>query len=364
MKARRFALVVLLAAAGGYGAYRVAGSVSRSAERAEALRLAGQRDYGTAIPLLKKALERVPDDAEVLRSLMESLVATNAGTEEIAPLLDRWCALQPSEPQPFVLRMRVRYRKNETDGAYEDAREILHIDPSNREARLLCARILRHYGRFEEARDECLVMLEGGALRDQNSRDWVGVMTVLAMIYVDQGENKKAAQILDALLARQPIAPDLPLFRAEVHLKLSEFTDAIPLLEMTSRSPNLDIRQNALSKLVVAYTGAERAEDARRASARLATFHEALNALAEIDARPKSWEARLAAARALLAADLPDRAAEVLDSAAAALGPHPSAPPLLAECHERLGSAPKATGPRGQADSGPNPSRPLPRSAP
>ena len=70
-------------------------------DRAEGLRAAEAGRFDEAEPLLRRALERAPDDVELLKALAPDLVAAGRLTEA-EPFLSRWAALRADDVERYA----------------------------------------------------------------------------------------------------------------------------------------------------------------------------------------------------------------------------------------------------------------------
>src|SRR5207248_9167040 len=79
-------------------------------ERAEGLAAARLGRFRDAEPSLRHALERDPEDVEVIQTLARGLLGTGRYAEAELPL-GRWCILRPDDAKPFKSRMDARHHR-------------------------------------------------------------------------------------------------------------------------------------------------------------------------------------------------------------------------------------------------------------
>src|SRR5438445_586874 len=102
--APRWLLVLALLAVAGIGALFGLRSYLASLEREGGLRLSEQGKFGAAEAILKRAVERNPRDAEVVRALALGYYSTGRDLDA-ETYLARWCELQPSQSEPHQRRV-------------------------------------------------------------------------------------------------------------------------------------------------------------------------------------------------------------------------------------------------------------------
>src|SRR5260370_3465547 len=140
---RRLLLVMLLvvaAASAALGSFAWARHHARQ-EREEGVRAAHSGRFADAEPLLRRTLERTPDDLDALRALALGYLGCGQ-LEEAEHHLSRWCALRPGDAEPFKHRMEERHRRSRTAPnaaeqqrlmreAVADGRQALQLDPDD-----------------------------------------------------------------------------------------------------------------------------------------------------------------------------------------------------------------------------------------
>jgi predicted Zn-dependent protease len=202
-------------------------------DRREARRLAQQGRLADAEPLLRRVLERNPDDLEAIRTLARGYHGADQ-LAEAEPYLTRWCDLRPNEAEPYRLRLDVRHKRaaqTETraekqrllEEALADGQRALQLEPDNDPVAQEVIWLLLSVGRFEEAERECRRGLDR-----QPNQPWLCFL--LARAYHGQGANAEAQKFLDPLVRDQPRFADGLLLRAILYREAGQPAEAIPLL--------------------------------------------------------------------------------------------------------------------------------------
>src|SRR5205823_584021 len=110
---------------------------------------------------------------------------------EVEPYLDRLCAARPDDPAPFRLRLDLRRKIGDREGALADARRVLELAPDDRDTRLAAAVLAVELGRYEPAEQDL------AALIASSPADRVKLGTVLARAYFDAGDYPRAEAALE-----------------------------------------------------------------------------------------------------------------------------------------------------------------------
>lgn len=176
---------------GGLGIW----AITTSADRQAGLEMARAGSFTKAEPLLLKALDRDPNDAEVVEELAKGYTDTNSDRAE--ELLTRWVTLRPDDSTAIKARMAFYTRHKQTEKAAADARRLVELEPSNVEARRALLKADFDAGHFAEAEEHCRALLEA------DPRD-PGLRADLAQIRNARGDSAGAAAILDQLIAENP----------------------------------------------------------------------------------------------------------------------------------------------------------------
>jgi tetratricopeptide (TPR) repeat protein len=324
-------LLLTALAAGAYWAYR---DISRSAERAEALRLASERQDREAIPKLERALERSPDDVEVLAALVECMAnVPSYNVDDLLPLLNRWCRLAPDDHLPHLKRMNAMLALDRNEEALRDAQVVLRVRPDQYEVRCVAARLLRDLGRYEEAGRECEILL---ATDSPFQRE---ILFLQATVFNDRGDYESARKVADQILAGAPDYPAALMLRGEAAFRLGNYEEATGYLRKASGSRVFIIRRNALQKLGDSLRLLGKKEEAQEVLNRLLTLQDAFRAKEDAKSDPTDRGLQLRAARALLASDFPGEASSILEALLRSSGPDKEVENLLVACREKISRA-------------------------
>ncbi len=231
-------------------------------------RLVQQGRFALAEPLLRRSLERNPNDLEALRLLGRGY--HDAGQlAEAEPYLTRWCDLRPSEAEPFRLRLDVQHKRVTQVSTQAERQRLLEEalaagqralelepdhDPVAQEVIWLCLST----GRFEEAERGCRRCLDR-----QPGHPWL--LYLLAKALYGQGANAEAQKILDPIVRDQPGFADGLLLRAILYREANQPDQAIPLLRQVLALGRG--HQEALYHLSLALASTGQTEEAQRVMA-------------------------------------------------------------------------------------------------
>jgi predicted Zn-dependent protease len=310
-RTRRWQWVVFVAGllalgAGGWYFWREWQAMSEARRGIELVRV--QR-YADALPILRKAYERSPRDISVVANLVQALIASGSLATGVEPILSRWCELEPDNPEPFKLRLDAWNKVGDRGRALADGLRVLELEPENDAVRKNVAWLLILAERFDEAERECLRCLE-------KDPDNAALLLLYAQVPYQRGVRARAAERLDALLARHPtFAPALAL-RGTLYNDANppEYSKAIPLLrQAAAESPDLQVQQSARYQLSRALRGAGRADEADQVLAELRRIQEADRLSADSLQQPDNLAMQVRAAQALLEAGRTDEGLRLLD---------------------------------------------------
>ncbi len=273
-------LLVLSAAAAAVHFVREA---TARAERGDGLRLARRGQFRDAEPLLRRALDRSPADAEVVRALAIGTLST-ADVAAAEAALAHWCELCPDDVESFQSRMRFRHgqaraataaseRQRLLELAAADGRRVLELAPSRDSVAGELVWLLLRTGRLDEA-DRLCRRCRARAPRD----GWL--IYLQAKICHDRGAGREAQELLDGLLRDEPGLREEPRFaralllRAELHLEAGAADQAVPLFrQVLVLDPAL--RADVLYPLALALARTGEVEEAKRLSAEVQQANEA-----------------------------------------------------------------------------------------
>jgi tetratricopeptide (TPR) repeat protein len=350
---RRLAVLLLLAvvATGAAAVSFLWHRYQAQQERAEGLRAAHSGHFDDAEPLLRRALERNPDDRDLVKAL--ALGHVGAGQFAEAELhLSRWCAFRPDDAEPFKQRMVVRHHRARAAGnaadqqrmmaeAAADGQRALQLDPDDGPVAQEVIWLLVQVGRFEEADQLCR-----RCLKQQPDDLWLTYL--LAKIGHARGASADAGALLDALLQRHLQFTPVLLLRAVLYNEAGEWDKAVPLLRQVL-ALDRDHPKEARYQLSLALARTGQAEEAQRLMAQVQKDN--LDALLASPHDPDAVGVKLQRADACLGAGSEEEAFRLL---APLLEPAPGSAPahaLLADYYERKGQPERAAEHRRRADN-------------
>jgi predicted Zn-dependent protease len=277
------------------------------ADRREALRSAERGDFSTAEPMLKRVIERHPDDGAVARALALGYLSADR-LVEAEPYFERWCAARPGDPEPYTQRIGLWLRWSRLENVVDDARRVVELEPDNRKLRQQLPRWLLILGRFPEAEQECRRFLS----------TWPGdpwVLLIQAMLDQRQGRQAAATAIVDKLVRDYTDFPEAYLLRGTLYLDADQPDEAIPWLKRAAGTTGPP-RREALYELSLALARTGRTEEAERvmAEARLLQEQEHLRELvrASKNERPDSIQVQVRLAEETLNAGQSERGLRLL----------------------------------------------------
>jgi tetratricopeptide (TPR) repeat protein len=329
VRLRRLAVLLAVVGAAAVAGWYGVRTWNRSAERDAALELARSGRADEAVPALKRCLDRDPDDPEVLRALVETLTRTDTLVAEVEPYLDRWCALQPDDPEPFRQRADLRFRLGRREDALADARRVLELAPGDHATRQRAAGLAVELGQHELAERELTTLLTSSGLPKED------VGTRLAVAYWTAGDHARSQEALDRYAPPGTNRPPAEALRGALHYQAGRYDRAADALRGADGWPPQEQRF-ALYYLALSLERLGRADEAKRAFDRLAALTRAERFTADAAQRADDLPAQVKAARANLDAGQPREAAALLEQALRRLGDDADAWTALAECYARL----------------------------
>jgi predicted Zn-dependent protease len=312
-------------------------------ERFEALRLAGSYNFDTAQLLLRRLHERHPQDVEIIRALAVGYLDARQ-LAEAQTFLDRWCALQPQEAQPYRRRLDLWMKQQKVTAAIADAEHILQLEPDDFEVRQLLAQLLLMDGRYEQAEKEGLLCLR----KQPNS---VKLWYLLASAYRGQHSTAQAVDFADRVVRAAPgFAAGLKL-RAELYLDAEQLEPALRLLQQAAATPGAD-GLPALHLLGMVLARAGREEEARKAQTEM-HWRRALVIWSEDEHRDDNAALQERVVEALLGAGKTDEAVRFLTDIMQRNPRSSGTYLLLATCYDKQGQPERAAECRRKAGSTP-----------
>jgi predicted Zn-dependent protease len=287
----RFVLVssgllgVTLALLWGWLAYR-----SRL-ERAEALNLFQAGRFPEAEPLLRRTLERRPDDVESLQALVEVVLASD-DSPSAEPLLKQWCQLRPDDVQPWKHLLELYKQQHKNEQALDCVRAILEREPGNQAMQRRLAELLVSSGHYEDAERACQACLD----QQPGERS---LLLLLAAIKRGQRRNDEAEAILNRLLAEHPDYVAAQMSAGVLYRETGRFDKAIPLLEQVMRRDPRRARA-ACYQLAMALEQAGRHDEAQQAATKLRYLQDAQILRELLESQPNDLDLKVRLAEMLL----------------------------------------------------------------
>lgn len=326
-------LVLAGLAAGGWWLYRVQ-------TRAAALNLANKGQFTAAAPLLRAELERAPNDLELIHALTRGYIADDDRRAAL-PLLNHWCALVPSDPQPFALRMALHRQEQRYDLALADGLTLLRLDPHNEKYPLDVA------GLYISTADYYQAEKTARAILARQPRQRVARLR-LADALRNTERYQEAATLLDALLAEESNDTGVLLSRGALYVQMGEAPRGIPLLEAVIQ---LDPRRQRTGRhqLALAYQEAGREADARRVERELRAINEIEQTADAADSQRKNPDVKVRYGQAALAGGKEAQGLDILGEVLEAHPDHAGAHAALADYFERIGRPERAADHRRRA---------------
>ncbi len=331
-KATRLLVGAAVLAAAGAGGWYALRAWDRSAERSAALELAKGGKAADAVPALRRCLDRDPDDAEVLQTLVTATRKSGGSPGEIEPLLDRLCELRSSDPAPFRDRMDLRRRYGRPAEALADGARAVELAPDDDATRLTVARLALDQGKYDAAEKHLTRLLDKPTRAA--SRPELGFY--LARLYWERGDVARAGEALARYVPRDEDYPPARILRGILAYESDRFEETLAIFrgvdprDRTSRTIALYYTALALGRL-------GREGEARKALDELNEAQALARAAIDAKMRLHDMPSQVRAARAWLATGQPREAAGVLEDAVKRLGDDRDAWTVLAECYDKLG---------------------------
>lgn len=190
--------------------------------RAEALAACRSKPFDESAPLLRTALDKSPNDIELLTCLAHGYFkAKNFADAE--PYLSRLIELQPDSTAHLQMRLEVYRELKHPQQALADAQKLLAIDPTDETLVRTTMNLALSVGQFGEAENYCRQLLRN----QPNDRS---LHSVLVQILKNRGDDDGAAKILDELIKENPNDYGALLSRGILYDATGHPELAIPLL--------------------------------------------------------------------------------------------------------------------------------------
>ena len=289
---RRPAVVfIIVLIVGGGGALFLLDRTSR--DRRDGLEAAKAGDFKKAEPLLKRALEREPDEVEIVEALARGYIRERDPANAEA-YLGKWVQLRPDAPEPRKLRMEFYQQAKKLEEAYPDAQKLLSLDPGNSQLRRTVMGLAFGLGEFASAEEHCRSLI-----RDFPKDD--GLQVMLANVRRARGDPAEAATILDRVLKVNPTHGGALQVRAVLFEEANQPGDAIPLLREALRLDPSQYRKVGM-RLAVMLERTGQSAEAEKVLAEVRRLQDVMTIEEGVLAQPDNLELRVRAGEQLLAA--------------------------------------------------------------
>jgi tetratricopeptide (TPR) repeat protein len=203
--------------------YQRLGGVPEAIDLEKALLLAQRGDLKRVEGnLLLFVQQGHPDAVLILEALSRGLLKVYR-LEHALFCLEQWLKRRPDDVQALLWRGDVRERLPDVEGALDDYRRVVELDPNRDEARLHYAELLLR----EEQPQEALRHYEH--LHERQPAN-PAVLVGLARCRRLLGESQEARRLLDLALAASPRHPDALSLRGRLELEENRPADAEPWL--------------------------------------------------------------------------------------------------------------------------------------
>jgi len=322
-------IIFLLLVLGGIFAWRWYQYWLEEREFREGMALAEENDFDAALPFLIQFHERHPEDARAVRALALGYLLNTRQLAETRKYLDRWCELEPEDPEPYRRRLGFWLMQEMVTPSIADAEHILRIAPNDFETRRKLVELLQTDGRYEQAEKEGLRCFQ------KNPKD-KEMWFILANVYHGLGNAAKSRDLADQLLRVAPDHLGALKLRAKLYVEAGQPEKAIRLLKdhVVGKATSPDGTEG-LYELSEALLRAGRADEAKQVLAEL-EWREALGLWSKYEYRDDNPGLQERVVEAMLAADKTDDAIRFLKDI---LKRNPNAPPgthqLLDRCYEK-----------------------------
>ncbi|HKA08085.1 MAG TPA: tetratricopeptide repeat protein [Gemmataceae bacterium] len=319
-------LFVLLALGGGYCLYV---QWSKDAAESAAIRLAEKGPPDEAISALDRCLARDPENPRLLRAMVQAMKRAETHLPDMEPYTARWCRADAKNVSAWRQRLLVTESLERLSEAADAAEHVVALDPYDLETHNKLGRLYVGLGRMEDARRQCLLLLE------ISPPPHTPLVLSLGQIELARGNLNEAARHLDEVLNEAPEHPDALLSRGAVYAELGDHAKAAEVFRRI-KPRSLDGRATALHHLGQSLTRAGQLDEAKKVFDELTRVQSAGLLVQAAEHKPDDMQIQERAGRALLAADAPADAVNLLNAAAGRRGADGRIYLALADCYDRL----------------------------
>jgi tetratricopeptide (TPR) repeat protein len=195
---------------------------------------ASANHFNEAEPILEKAFGLQTEPRAMVARELARIYLSTYRLAQAALAIERWRALAPEDPQPYLLSNEIASRSDgEPMILILNYRAALERDPDLDRARLGLAQQLSSARRFDDAKQEFLAYLQ------RNPND-ASAQVGLGRIAFREGDIDDSARYFEAVLAADPRQPDALRELGQIDLRLGRFQKACERLELLTRIDPFD----------------------------------------------------------------------------------------------------------------------------
>jgi tetratricopeptide (TPR) repeat protein len=223
--------------------------------REEWLAMAQSGQIREATPHLSELLIDPGDDGpDICEAYVNGFFLTCRFRDGLA-LLDVWRAEFPNDAQPYLFRARYNSSVGDLNGATDDCRTGLVLDPERRDLKLLLAAALLELHELDQAEELLRNMLAAAP-------DDIDVLQRLSECLFEQGRHEQADAALARLLARDPDNVRGRLTRARSQTFSGHGREAVALAQAVVDERPFDVEAHFVLGMALQTNG--QADDAAR----------------------------------------------------------------------------------------------------
>jgi tetratricopeptide (TPR) repeat protein len=176
------------------------------------MRVQGGQEDEVAVYLLTQYVDTGSPEAPVILDTLAQAYLRNLRYAPAWECLSRWIEIAPTAAQPHYWRGWVLERVNDHDGAMEDYRRAVDLDPGFIAARLRLAELLLEMSNIPEAESHLERL-------SQQSPERVDVMARLGECRFAQGNTTEARRLLEIAVEQMPKDPGVLITLAKLELQ-------------------------------------------------------------------------------------------------------------------------------------------------
>jgi len=262
--------------------------------------------------------------------MVQAMKRADTHLPDMEPYTARWCRADANNANAWRQRLLVTERLERLSEAADAAEHVVALDPYDLETHNKLGRLYVSLGRTEDAHRQCLLLLE------ISPPPHTPLVLSLGQIELARGNLNEAARRLDEVLNEAPGHPDALMSRGVVYDELGDHAKAAEVFRRI-KPRSLDGRATALHHLGRSLTQAGQLDEAKKVFDELTLVQSASLLVQAAEHKPDDMQIQERAGRALLAADAPADAVNLLNAAAGRRGADGHIYLALADCYDRLG---------------------------